>query len=342
MSAKPQFGTRPITSAIISIGIISVLSGCGAKLDLGKIEAEQKKDVHRYDQIQAGAAVADGIVLVGLDGLVMTSLDQGASWTRQILSHKKDGVSAALTEVVTCPSGSLAALDFAGYVWTAKTPAGPWTEEKLPGNENPLAMTCDLKGGLWVVGSFSSIIHSVDGGKSWQSKSIGEDFMFTGIQFQNADHGVAVGEFGSIYSTADGGQTWVQGAALPDEFYPLSMFFKDIQHGWVGGLGGAILATSDGGKTWTRQTTGVEAPVYRLTAGPDGHIYALGNFGSIAVENTQGAWVRAGGAPPSFAYLRGFVPLTATSALVAGGGGTIARIDLAQRDNAAPKPAQNN
>ena len=46
-----------------------------------------------------------------------------------------------------------------------------------------MALTCDAQGRIWVVGAFSTILSSTDGGASWSEDSFGEDAQLTSVQF---------------------------------------------------------------------------------------------------------------------------------------------------------------
>jgi len=62
---------------------------------------------------------------------------------------------------------------------------------------------------LWAVGEGGTILHTADGGKTWETQRSGT------LQPLNAIFGIgtelwAVGDNGTIVHTADGGKTWAQ------------------------------------------------------------------------------------------------------------------------------------
>jgi photosystem II stability/assembly factor-like uncharacterized protein len=64
-------------------------------------------------------------------------------------------------------------------------------------------------GRLWVVGDPGSVVlHSGDGGVSWQLFPTGETTPLRGVRFFDRHRGWAVGALGQILATRDGGQTW--------------------------------------------------------------------------------------------------------------------------------------
>ena len=60
--------------------------------------------LHRTDQFQAAVNNGEVIALVGAVGTVLTSQDQGASWSRQQI-----GRGPALIDITACPDGTLVA-----------------------------------------------------------------------------------------------------------------------------------------------------------------------------------------------------------------------------------------
>ncbi|ANL68584.1 hypothetical protein AMC84_PC00020 (plasmid) [Rhizobium phaseoli] len=107
----------------------------------------------------------------------------------------------------------------------------------------------------WSAGSDGSVLHSLDGGKTWTPKNTGLKGDLNGIFFIDAEHGWVVGEQGEskgvIARTNDGGQTW-QLVALKTKRLD-AIAFSDAKHGWAAGISGLLFYTSDGGESWQRK-----------------------------------------------------------------------------------------
>jgi photosystem II stability/assembly factor-like uncharacterized protein len=58
------------------------------------------------------------------------------------------------------------------------------------------------------VGNLGLILHTVDGGATWQRRHSGTLLTLSGIAFPDASRGLVVGEGGTVLSTFDGGVTW--------------------------------------------------------------------------------------------------------------------------------------
>ncbi|WP_018981754.1 WD40/YVTN/BNR-like repeat-containing protein [Salinimonas chungwhensis] len=63
---------------------------------------------------------------------------------------------------------------------------------------------------IWAAGHDATIIHSADGGQTWnlQFEAPDKQRPFLDITFFNKQHGVAVGAYGMFYRTQDGGKKW--------------------------------------------------------------------------------------------------------------------------------------
>ncbi|MCL1066957.1 YCF48-related protein [Shewanella olleyana] len=78
----------------------------------------------------------------------------------------------------------------------------------------------------WAVGHDATIIHTEDGGLTWQVQfqSAEVEKPLLDILFFNEQEGIAVGAYGLFYRTADGGNEWVQ------EFHEELLFPEDVSY----------------------------------------------------------------------------------------------------------------
>jgi len=107
--------------------------------------------------------------LVGDGGLVLCTMDGGSSWCEPI---------------GRLPDGMYDQFDFRALA--------------------VLGESC------WIAGSPGThILHSPDGGRSWQVFDTGQLVPIRAMAFQDANHGWAVGSLGTILATRDGGRTWM-------------------------------------------------------------------------------------------------------------------------------------
>jgi len=78
----------------------------------------------------------------------------------------------------------------------------------------------------WAVGHDATIMHSQDGGHTWQlqMQSVAIDKPFLDVHFFNEQHGIAVGAYGLFYRTVDGGKKW------ESEYHQTLLFEEDIAY----------------------------------------------------------------------------------------------------------------
>ncbi|WP_138378914.1 WD40/YVTN/BNR-like repeat-containing protein [Luteithermobacter gelatinilyticus] len=300
------------------------LGACEAKLDLSGVEAEKQRTTTRYDQFLAAAANERVSVVVGMRGVVLTSSDAGYSWQRHIISSTTAVRHPALIDVEVCPDRTFIALDADRKIWSSDATGATWTPVTIETTEEVVDLACDPAGNYWVVGSFSLILKSADRGATWQDLSIGEDAMFSRIQFLSSQDAVITGEFGVVYVTTDSGQSWVSRGPVPGEFYSAASHFRTPEEGWVGGLQGVVFHTSDGGRNWSRQATDTLSPLYNFLEVQQS-LYALGDQGTI-LKYADGHWQKMNAPGLGFGYLRAGLPVGPEQFVVAGGNGLIRRV----------------
>ena len=285
------------------------------------VEQARKQPIHRTDRYQAVARHGSNVVVVGNQGVIVYSSDNGASWQRTELPKWP-----ALIDVAACPNGNFVALPFAPLVFVSTDNGAAWSPRPIPTTESPQALTCAPDNKIWVVGAFTNRWASADAGESWVETTNDEDALLTTVQFFDANNGVITGEFGTVMITTDGGENWETMAPLVDEFYPQSAYFESPQKGWIAGLGGVILHTTDGGHSWTSQDTETVVPLYGLEQVGD-TMYAVGGAGTVLQYHGE-QWRLFDHGKPIRLYIRAIRALDDARAIVAGVGGALHIIDV--------------
>ena len=288
---------------------------------MDQVEQAQQRSIHRTDRYQAVARHGLNLVVVGNQGVIIHSSDNGASWQRVELPDWP-----ALIDVSACPNGNFIALAFAPLVFVSTDAGASWTPRPIPTSESPQALTCAPDNKIWVVGAFTNRWASSDAGASWVETTDDEDALLTTVQFFDALNGVITGEFGTVMTTIDGGESWVTHEPLVDEFYPQSAFFKDPKTGWVTGLGGVILHTTDGGESWTEQETETVVPLYGIEQ-VGKNMYSVGGEGTV-LKYDGARWRQFDHGKPIRLYIRAIRALDDTRAIVAGVGGALHIVEV--------------
>ncbi|MFC4252215.1 WD40/YVTN/BNR-like repeat-containing protein [Sinimarinibacterium flocculans] len=271
---------------------------------------------HVADDLQKIASNGQAMVAVGND-VLYRSTDSGKTWEAQKLERR-----AALIDVAACADESFVALDFHRHVWTGEAQGTGWrrAEGSMPEDFTPMALACAPDGGFWVVGTYSTVLHSSDRGASWQKTEFGEDAILNTIRFLDADHAVVAGEFGIVARSSDGGASWQMLPPIPDDFYAFDAWFTDTDTGWLTGRGGIILGTRDGGQSWTSETNAAGVPMYGFVPGAGGRLFAVGELGLVQQRGSNGEWRVLPSATSGGGYLRGGIALPGGSSLIVVGG----------------------
>jgi len=156
----------------------------------------------------------------------------------------------------------------------------------------------------WVVGQFGTILHSPDGGVTWEEQqsntgSMDGYYNYQSVYFTDIMNGWVAGRYsleGGGYSsclmhTADGGSLWELQYGNTDEEF-LDVCFTDPLNGWLVGAmnewSGFVRHTSDGGNNWVEQYT-EEGGYFRSLCFLDQNIgWAVGDNGIILHTSNGG------------------------------------------------------
>src|SRR3981081_4611840 len=150
----------------------------------------------------------------------------------------------------------------------------------------------------WASGSGSTVLHTADGGVSWQKLTVTTDVVdFRDVCASDTRtayvRSIGKGPASRIYKTTDAGATWVlqfkneDGRAFFD-----AMSFWDAEHGIVMGDSidrqFCIMTTENGGRKWRRLPASALPPAL-----PNEGAFAASGT-NIAVLGTNDAWIGTG------------------------------------------------
>lgn len=198
---------------------------------------------------------------VGDSGTILFTSDGGAHW-----NQRESGTTVTLTSVGFVDQyhgwiggqGVVLRTDDAGTQWHPYTYDGPALLS--------LHFVDSLLG--WAVGGScspenlcsGSIMHSSDGGRSWEEQFRETDVIIRSVNFVNATNGWAVGS--KVWFTEDGGKNWIR-RNVPI-WWTNAVDFVNSSYGWLVGPVGTIMHTSDGGVTFVERGTPEGTPLMPL------------------------------------------------------------------------------
>lgn len=153
-----------------------------------------------------------------------------------------------------------------------------------------------FNGGFVAVGERGVVMHSDDGGKSWQGVQTPTSRTLVSVVVIDKERAVAVGHGASIVRTTDGGRSWK--AVEADEAGSDSILgITQLGDGRLVAYGayGMYLESADQGLTWTRRKVvgdDFEWHISHVTeVGP--RLFLVGEAGTIAVSQDRGeTWTK--------------------------------------------------
>jgi len=147
-----------------------------------------------------------------------------------------------------------------GFVTPCAAQDWKWLDP-LPTGDNCYSLSFpDSSNGWLIAGGSGIIIHTSDGGATWDYQDSGIRDYFRTVFFVDKDHGWlgGVNTYGLIKQTTNGGRSWST-SPVPYSGAFHYVQFLDQQHGFAGEERNRICRTTDGGLSWTdsRVNTGV-------------------------------------------------------------------------------------
>jgi photosystem II stability/assembly factor-like uncharacterized protein len=132
----------------------------------------------------------------------------------------------------------------------------------------------------WVSGRWGCILHTGDGGKTWERQNTGTDYTLSSVFFIDSKLGWAVGEEGVIIHTKDGGKNWEKQKS-PTRFFHMRVLFLTPTVGLIASEQTNILYTSDGGKNWEVRFKDQDFILKSLSFTDQTNGWAAGEYGFI-------------------------------------------------------------
>lgn len=174
-----------------------------------------------------------------------------------------------------------------------------WAQVKTPVRAPLTAVAFADENNGWAVGHDATILHTADGGKTWELQNFNAELEkpYLSVLFLDANNGFAVGAYGLASKTADGGKTWsdLEAPAVRADETHLNDIIK-LGNGdlLIAGEQGMLGLSSDHGATWTKLTSPYEASLFgALPFGEKGAlIYGLRGNAYINADVRSKNWTK--------------------------------------------------
>lgn len=174
-----------------------------------------------------------------------------------------------------------------------------WAQVQTP-VRSPLTAVyfVDDKNG-WAVGHDAAILHTADGGKTWELQNFHPELEkpFLDVLFLDASTGFAVGAYGLFFKTGDGGKTWSEADAPSvrgEELHLNSITRLGNGNLFIAGEQGTLGLSADNGATWEKLASPYEASLFgALPVGDKGAlIYGLRGNVYITQDVRANNWTK--------------------------------------------------
>ena len=247
----------------------------------------------------------------------------------------------------------LVAVGERGHVLLSDDQGRNWTQVEVNTSAQLNAVAfADEKNG-WAVGEDAVIVHTDDGGQTWQRQHDGRDADVKGplldVWFRDANEGFAVGVFNKIFRTVDGGANWTEWydhVDNLDEWHLFAIGGSNSGAIYIASEAGLVFRSTDGGNSFEPIQTDHHGSFHGVLAVPRfagiDHIVLTG-VGGIIYTSTDGGATWSELDSGTEAGLSGVVHLPNGSVAVAGYGGVLLHIDadfatvtLHPQDNGLP------
>lgn len=200
-------------------------------------------------------------------------------------------VEDLLTQVIAAGS-RLVALGSRGHVLLSDDRGDAWQQVAMPVNVLLTAGFFLNSQVGWIVGHDATILHTRDGGESWQVQQflLGEEPLLD-VYFNDADRGFAIGAYGQFLATSDGGTTWTaEENLLTEEGLHLNAVTR-LGDGRLLLVGeqGMLAQSEDGGETWTRLESPYETSLFSVVGHGAGGALVGGMRGIAFMTDSVGA-----------------------------------------------------
>jgi len=146
----------------------------------------------------------DTVYIVGENGLIARSTDQGETWEKQ---HFLTGI--ALNDIIFIDYYTGFAVGEQGAILKTTDAGETWKQISITSTSNLNAIAATGLDNIWAVGDNSLILHSTDSGETWEQENILSvtNIQLTDIAFRG-NLGYFTGNYGTIYKTENYGVTW--------------------------------------------------------------------------------------------------------------------------------------
>ena len=222
--------------------------------------------------VRIGRRVAPALVLAavlvgGHAGAADDAANAALSFTPRAAEMAPQAAKSLMLDVVDTGKRLIAVGD-RGHI-LASNDGRRWAQVPVPVRSPLTAVSFPDPDNGWAVGHDAVILHTADGGRTWNLQMFEPAFEkpFLDVLFLDDQHGFAVGAYGLFYRTDDGGADWTEVQAPDirgDELHLYSITRLGNGALFVSGEQGLLAISNDLGKSWKKLTSPYEATLFSV------------------------------------------------------------------------------
>lgn len=143
----------------------------------------------------------------------------------------------------------------------------------------------------WAVGHESVILHSADGGVTWERQyhAPEREQPFLDVMFLDQERGFAIGAYGLFMETNDGGESWTEGQVSATDDWHLNAITRSpggTLH--IAAEQGIVYSSEDGGETWSATDLPYQGSMFDILVLPDETVLTFGLRGRAFQSTDDG------------------------------------------------------
>jgi photosystem II stability/assembly factor-like uncharacterized protein len=181
-----------------------------------------------------------------------------------------------------------------GHVLWSDNAGRDWQQADVPVSSDLVAVHFPTPLQGWAVGHDGVILHTADGGKTWQRQRDGRpdtaDVPLLDVWFQDERTGWAVGAFGTLLETTDGGAHWQSAQDSADNPKKMHLYAVRGIAGqlWIAGEQGTLLKLDRASGRFAAVTTPYQGTLFGVT-GTASAVIVHGLRGNVLRSTDGGA-----------------------------------------------------
>ena len=220
---------------------------------------------------------------VGDKGTVASTVNGGADWSAKEITQAKLFNIRRIADQVWIVGDK-------GTIFKYDSQRDEWDSVHSPINNGLLDIGGTVDGKkLWAVGFKGAIVYSDDGGRTWESQSLGSSPTLRSVAVLDdpASSILAVGDGGTIAISRNQGKRWLikRSGSVSLQSIAVSERTKQLL---VVGEGGTLIISDDNGESWNDATSGITNDLSTILSVAQGEkFYAFGSGGAFQTFNLR-------------------------------------------------------